>query len=484
MAGPDDLLAELPAPNPDEPVSLRRDIADELADHLECAVRRESLKTPDPQMVEHRVIARFGDPKKIARKLWLDAMKEILMTQKITLALFSIVAIASLAACGLMWSLARDFQSVAADAQAASAKLLSQGQETNAELLKQNQEMMQKLTALANREADPKEYLDWIPLQVEVVKADAEKSPAKGFAVQVRGKALTETEEISLHETTTDKGIADFGVVRPGYYYLEVDAPWGERESWNFLVKPGTPHVEKIESPANPPKEIQAKPIVTWPKELEGKGLAVLVDVSRADYTKVGEMYWSGGGNTHLLIRPDGRYATYPVVYSGQQPRSDESIQGFASATQSGKLVLETVHFGSPANVHTDSFAWKGTEAALSNLRLVKLSPEAEFPGQGDSLSCISPHSMDRVLRMAASFPGSSPDSSKTLGTYKADGERRHDVDHRDSRAHCLVGAGHPGGGAIPRPSRRVCGQRGQDVFRVRQGWKPGTFAGGIRPLR
>src|SRR5262245_29869859 len=94
-----DLTADLPAPREDEPSTLRRDIADELADHLACAVRREQLRDggvrwvelgarphPGPlpegewacpggmkeSGVEERVLARFGDPRAVARKLWWD----------------------------------------------------------------------------------------------------------------------------------------------------------------------------------------------------------------------------------------------------------------------------------------------------------------------------------------------------------------------------------------------------------------------------
>ena len=48
----EDILLELPAPNGDEPGALRRDILDELADHLECAARREAVSHADPQEVE------------------------------------------------------------------------------------------------------------------------------------------------------------------------------------------------------------------------------------------------------------------------------------------------------------------------------------------------------------------------------------------------------------------------------------------------
>ncbi len=76
----------LPRPHPDEPASLRRDIQDELADHLACAFAREMARTPDEPTARRAVLARFGDPRKLARRLWLDAMKETIMNQRILLA--------------------------------------------------------------------------------------------------------------------------------------------------------------------------------------------------------------------------------------------------------------------------------------------------------------------------------------------------------------------------------------------------------------
>ncbi len=74
MIPPDDVLADLPAPLDDEPPSVRQDIADELADHLACAYRRELLKTADDRTAQQRVLDRFGNPQRIAYQLWFQAL--------------------------------------------------------------------------------------------------------------------------------------------------------------------------------------------------------------------------------------------------------------------------------------------------------------------------------------------------------------------------------------------------------------------------
>ncbi len=74
MIPPNDVVADLPAPLDDEPPSVRQDIADELADHLACAYRRELLKTADERTAQQRVLDRFGDPRRIAYQLWFQAL--------------------------------------------------------------------------------------------------------------------------------------------------------------------------------------------------------------------------------------------------------------------------------------------------------------------------------------------------------------------------------------------------------------------------
>ena len=82
---PDELANELPAPRDDEPASLRQDIVDELADHLQCARGRERNRTGDDATAEKNVLERFGNPAKVAYRLWFDGMKERIMGQRITL---------------------------------------------------------------------------------------------------------------------------------------------------------------------------------------------------------------------------------------------------------------------------------------------------------------------------------------------------------------------------------------------------------------
>src|SRR5690242_13448383 len=94
---------KLPPPLEGEPAQLRRDIEDELADHLACAYQRELDRSGDPAQAERAALDRFGNPKKIARQLWLQAMKEILMNQRIQLAAVVLLAVAVFAVIAFSW---------------------------------------------------------------------------------------------------------------------------------------------------------------------------------------------------------------------------------------------------------------------------------------------------------------------------------------------------------------------------------------------
>jgi hypothetical protein len=99
---PNDLLAALPPPADDEPSSLRRDIADELGDHLACALRRELVKTNDADLAHERVLDAFGDPRKIARQLWWQAMWSRIMLQRIAVGVQVVFAAGLLLMAGLL----------------------------------------------------------------------------------------------------------------------------------------------------------------------------------------------------------------------------------------------------------------------------------------------------------------------------------------------------------------------------------------------
>ena len=86
-----------PARHPREPQGLRRDILDEIADHLACAADQEveaGADETDEGALWARVVERFGDPDAMARRLWWDAMRETVMREWIQTGVLVVVGLA------------------------------------------------------------------------------------------------------------------------------------------------------------------------------------------------------------------------------------------------------------------------------------------------------------------------------------------------------------------------------------------------------
>lgn len=98
----DIILADLPS-NGDEPAGLRESIAEELSDHLHCAMRRELLNDSDQMTAKERVMNRFGNVNSVATRLWFDAMKQRLVTQRFLLAAAGLMTVACLAIGAIAW---------------------------------------------------------------------------------------------------------------------------------------------------------------------------------------------------------------------------------------------------------------------------------------------------------------------------------------------------------------------------------------------
>lgn len=145
---PLDLLADLPDPHDDEPPSLRADIADELADHLHCAHRREVLKDADDQAARQRVLDRFGDPIQLARRLWWQAMWSRVMKQRVLTGLQWIVSLSAVVlAAVVLWQ---------------QSQLIREMRTARDEQTMERQKLLYTLTLLqaqsATKVADPSEY--------------------------------------------------------------------------------------------------------------------------------------------------------------------------------------------------------------------------------------------------------------------------------------------------------------------------------------
>jgi len=260
-----DAAAGLPAPRDDEPQALRQDIADELADHLRCALQRELLVISDEQQAKRNVLSRFGNVERVGRKLWFDQMREKIMSQRITLAMFVMTAVACITVSGLAWQTAQQSQQLSAA-------------------------MLEKLATVSARTPPQPvvaESTEWSPVKLQLVLGRKGGLPAEGFQVNIKGDPYGRKDtskgaydEIGL--MTDSEGIADFGQIRTGQYRLGVSTPWGDYLESTLFVPRGRPLVKEIVCPAGLSTYDDVQLEINWPQDLRDKGLWAVCAFSRS----------------------------------------------------------------------------------------------------------------------------------------------------------------------------------------------------------
>lgn len=387
MSWHDEIEAGLPAPDGDDPSTLRQDITDELNDHLQCAMNRELLKTPEENAARSGVLSRFGHaPGQLARRLWFDALQETLMSKRLTVAFTIVLTVICLTACGMTWAHSQRLQDMAQLARAEMHAMLESRDAANQKLLDQNRELLEKLALAA--ESGQEKSLDWNPLKVRIVLDNETQSPGEGFRIGLSGHAHTASEEARLDETSNADGLADFGVVRPGTYELRVTCPWGEWRRLSIQVRPGSDRVVAITAPAKPREPVTVHPAISWPESLAGSELGVLCAMRRMGGTIVGDDMYHDTTERWFLFLQDGRVVEYKYV--DVEGRNSSSYL----ATQSGDdFMSDRVKFYGEPQVYDAGVEWRGTAARVLRRLLVQLpAADAAPPNDGEALPVLSPN--------------------------------------------------------------------------------------------
>ena len=325
----DDLAAALPAAREDEPPELRRRIVAELRDHLHAAFQRELLLTADAGQARCNVLARFGDPARLARKLWFEAMWEKIMSQRLMLAAMVVVVLVSVGSMGLTWF-------VVAQAGQVNQALLEQNRSANEALLA-------KLAALNNAGENPGKSMEWNSLKVRLVFEKPGGAPAADVRMALQGHILAAGSATAMARATDGDGIADFGLVRPGQYgVLHFQMPWGESiegcqpglgmvlgfGGQSVTVLPGEPQTLEIVCPSKP-QETEIGIAVDWPNDLASQRLWLVCDLIRSP-REVGGQTWSPSDEDapqYVVVDPSGQLANPDMRFFGDDPgRRSSSI--------------------------------------------------------------------------------------------------------------------------------------------------------------
>lgn len=275
---PEISIEDFPPRRDDEPSSLRQDIIDELSDHFACALNRELLKNNDEQTAKQRVLNQFGDPIKLARKLWLDEMKERIMSQRILTGVSVAMAICGFIVVGLIWTMMRQNQSLNLQMLAQMKELADRPapvavNQQDPQLLERLEALMQKQKAESDSSSGAMNLV-----LLHLVAENKEGKPAVGFSGTLT-KVSTNGGDFKINAVSDAQGELDFGKLPWGKYQLHLKSPWGEE--WNghqFSTLPGRKFEATIVCPATVPAKVPVEFQVDWPTRPEDKSYYLLCD--------------------------------------------------------------------------------------------------------------------------------------------------------------------------------------------------------------
>lgn len=219
MDTPEALLEELrrsfPGPHEREPSNLRKDIEDELADHLALATERERARGLDDQSARAAAIERFGNPRTIARKLWFQAMKEHIMRDRLLVGVNLLLAIVVIFAAVMIW------------------RISDQSRQSNAALVV----ALEKLAAARQAPAQAASELTMLSsLAIHCTKGTSSGPPVEGVSLRLIGKPFNVTDD-TLDQKSDLEGKTVFGPIQPGSYMLTASTGDGEKTILTQLPK-------------------------------------------------------------------------------------------------------------------------------------------------------------------------------------------------------------------------------------------------------
>jgi hypothetical protein len=303
----------LPAPRDDEPASLRQNILDELADHLDCALARELSKNITPEEAIANVKRRFGEPRDLARRLWVDAMKDTIMSKRLTLAAMALMTVMCLSSGWIAWSAHRASQETAESITRANGALIAQ------------------LSALLAVRPAPAASAgpERADVHFHLICDDAQKSPAKGFS----GKLYLSGAGSSLNpllRTSDEQGNLDFGMLPAGSYILRVTAPWNEFAFVPVEVSPAFPITSPIICPARDWQPADVQFDFEGLPSLKDRDALIVLHINAVQGRMVGASYsWMHDAETHghtaydVVLDPNGH-----LLYFSEWTSQNRMSQG------------------------------------------------------------------------------------------------------------------------------------------------------------
>jgi len=282
---------------------LRRDIRDELADHLHSALERQRRVTSDEEEARRTVLARFGDPNQIAHQLWLQARKAQAMRERILLAFTAVLAVVCLGALAVAWMALQDVR-------------------------RSNEALLEKLSSLKIAAEPAAAASDRCSVTIELFKGEQGERPAEGFGVSLLGEPAAAGQKATLHATSDSAGRASFSPIRPGTYHLNVRSPWGYRFSRRLLILAGQSLQETILCPYAAPPTADLAFALEIPDDIRKHAPLVLATIVPLEPSiKVGEAEWRDEKEISVTLDTEGRILPKYSILSRPPEEYEDPMQ-------------------------------------------------------------------------------------------------------------------------------------------------------------
>ena len=234
---------------------------------------RELARKRDEFEARRAALEQFGDPGRLAFRLWFDAMKGHVMKSRILIAAILVVGVVT---CMVLWSIYR--QSV-----------------------KVNEAMLTRLAALS----PPAVRGDLTRLTVTPVSKQTDGPGVPGATVELQGHAINPNETAVMTRQTDASGQVTFEPIRPAIYVVRVrnDGMTMERI---VSVFPGGAKQEQIICPVLPLADVAFA--IHWPSVLADTGYLVRCEVEH-DHPKmrVTDESWSLPTVAEAYLNPSGQ---------------------------------------------------------------------------------------------------------------------------------------------------------------------------------
>ncbi|MDY7107277.1 MAG: hypothetical protein SYC29_01445 [Planctomycetota bacterium] len=244
-------------------------------------MQRELRKTDDEHIARRAVLARFGSVKRIACRLWFDAMKETIMNQRIAMISNAVLAAACIAVCVIAFLALRQNNRIA-------------------------ETLVAKIETMGGRQEAAAASSVWADAKIRVLRGSPDGEPAERLSVTLEGEMFNPGTRDEVVERTDDNGVASFGLVRPGRYRLwirEPDVLWNHRD---LLLFPGAHEPEPIVWPNTPITPASVSFAVEMPQYLwEQIGYVHCRFEALVDDLQEFEGTWQRSP-TDLLLTPEG----------------------------------------------------------------------------------------------------------------------------------------------------------------------------------